>query len=233
MKTIRQNINGIILCLFELVVGILLLINPVDFTTGIIIAAGIALVVLGVISVVKYFRADPVEAAASQTLMIGLIELLAGAFCVVNSYWFVATFPVLTMLYGLVILLAGIGKVQISVDMYRLHKPRWYFVLISALVSIICAMLILNNPFASTTFLWIFTGVSLIIEAAFDVFTLSFNRKSKEIPVEEPEVTDPEEYETVVDEESVQPENELAIIDANGDPAPDAEVPAENDQPLS
>ena len=36
MKSLKENANGIVLCLFELIVGILLLINPVSFTAWII-----------------------------------------------------------------------------------------------------------------------------------------------------------------------------------------------------
>lgn len=36
MKALRENFNGIIICLFELVIGILLLINPVGFCLGVI-----------------------------------------------------------------------------------------------------------------------------------------------------------------------------------------------------
>ena len=35
MKKIKENLGSIIMCLFELAVGILLLVDPVLFTTGI------------------------------------------------------------------------------------------------------------------------------------------------------------------------------------------------------
>ena len=47
MKTIRENTGVLILCIAELLVGILLLINPVGFTAGIVIAAGVLLIASG------------------------------------------------------------------------------------------------------------------------------------------------------------------------------------------
>ena len=35
---------------------------------------------------------------------------LGGAFCAFNSRWFIATFPVITLIYGVIILVAGIRK---------------------------------------------------------------------------------------------------------------------------
>ena len=167
----KKNANSILLCLFEALVGILLLLNPTAFTSGIIIAVGIVLVILGVISVVNYFRTDAVQAAAGQILVKGLTMLLAGAFCAFRSQWFLVTFPAITMLYGVVILLTGLGKVQLCVDMLRLKRSRWYLAAISAVISVACAVVILRNPFTSTVVFWMFIGISLIVEAVLDAIT--------------------------------------------------------------
>ena len=182
VKTLKNNLNGILLCLFEIVIGVLLLINPIGFTTGIITAAGIVLLIVGLTSVIKYFRAGAKEAATGQYLLKGLVELLAGAFCIFKSNWFVITFPALTLIYGVVVLVTGLGKVQMTVDMIRAKNQKWFLAAISALLSIACAVVILNNPFTSTAVLWMFTGITLIIEAIFDIITLivSGSRKTEE-----------------------------------------------------
>lgn len=179
MKTVKENMNGILVCLFELVVGVLLLISPVGFTSGIIIACGVVLLISGLGSIIKYFRTDPGEAAKSQALLKGLIGLLAGGFCVFQSEWFIVTFPILTLIYGVVILVSGLGKVQWTVDMLRLKKKNWYLAAISAVISIACSAVIITSPFSSTAILWMFTGISLIVEAVFDVVALCFEVKGK------------------------------------------------------
>ncbi len=178
MKVIRQNGNAIIMCVIEIVVGILLLINPVGFTAGIIIMVGIALMVDGILNVVRYFRSSPDEAAVGQLLMRGLVSLLAGVFCTFNPQWFIITFPVIAILYGVAVLIAGLAKVQTAIDMFRLKNSKWWWVAISAGISIICALIIINNPFTSTVALWLFTGISLIAEAVFDAVTLIMSRKN-------------------------------------------------------
>lgn len=179
MKSLKNNLSSLVLCLFEVVVGILLFINPIGFTKGIITAAGIALVVVGLISVIKYFKAKPEEAATGQYLMKGLISLLAGVFCAFKSHWFIATFPALTLIYGVVVLITGLGKIQLSVDMIRKKRKKWFLALISAVISIVCSIVILNNPFASTNVLWMFIGISLIVEAVFDLLTFIVSSKKQ------------------------------------------------------
>ena len=96
------------------------MVNPVGFTTGIIIFLGIVLLVLGVAGVVQYFRTAPEIAAVKQGLTRGCIEILAGLFCILNSGWFISIFPILTILYGIGILITGVTKVQWTVDKIRL-----------------------------------------------------------------------------------------------------------------
>lgn len=180
MKTKKMGISGVVAGLFELFIGILLLINPVGFTLGIIVAFGAFLCVMGVASVISYVRAEPLLAMGSQKLQKGLVYVAGGIFCICKSNWFVATFPILTILYGITILVTGFGKIQLTVDMLRLKWKRWYLAAISAVLSLICAAVILLNPFTTTTMLWIFTGVTLIVDAVFDIITVIFGKAKEE-----------------------------------------------------
>lgn len=168
----KKNGNSVLTCLFEVVIGILLLISPIGFTSGIIISVGVMLCVVGVVSIAKYIRADALQAAKGQWLFKGLTLLLTGGFCMMKSHWFIVTFPLFTMVYGVGTLLAGLSKVQWTMDMIRLKEQRWFVMAIGAILSIVCAIIILTNPFSTTAILWTFTGVSLIVEAGLDAVAL-------------------------------------------------------------
>lgn len=188
---LKRNLSSVVMSLIEVIIGILLLVDPVGFTSGIIIAVGIVLIVTGIGSTIQYFRAEPEEAAVGQTLAKGLLSLLAGTFCAFNSHWFIATFPVLTLVYGVVILITGITKVQWTVDIIRMKRRRWFWAAISAVISILCGIVIITSPFSSTAVLWMFIGISLIVEAVFDMIVSIFGSIAKremaaDIP-EEPE----------------------------------------------
>ncbi len=169
-----SKISRIILSLCEVLVGILLLVNPVGFTTGIIVFLGIILLILGITNVVQYFREAPEMALVKQDFSRGLIKILAGLFCIAKSGWFLATFPLLTILYGIATLVLGIIKVQWTIDKIRLKMKKWFWTAISAALTIVCAAIILYNPFTSTTVLWMFVAVVLIIEAIIDILTVIF-----------------------------------------------------------
>lgn len=171
MKIIKENIDILFLCLFEMLIGILLLIDAVGFTAGIIIAAGVACILAGIALIIKYFKTDANAAAAGQLLATGLAALLVGAFGAFNSAWFLEVFPVFTVVYGVALLLTGLFKVQNAVDMLRQKQEKWFLSAISAVLAIVCAVVIMNDPFASTETLWLFIGIVLIFESVFDIVT--------------------------------------------------------------
>ena len=86
----------------------------------------------------------------------------------------------ITVVYGVGIMLAGLGKVQWTVDALRIGGREWLMPLVTALVSIICAVVILLNPFATVKALWIFTGIALIVEAIVDVASIIVKKRGGE-----------------------------------------------------
>ena len=57
MSTIKNNIPIILMLLFEIAVGVLLLVNPETFTTIVVISFGVFLTVVGIIYLIRYFAA--------------------------------------------------------------------------------------------------------------------------------------------------------------------------------
>lgn len=172
MQKLKENLSSIILCLCELVIGILLLIDPVGFTSGIITTVGIVLIVIGILKVIHYFRTPPEEAVLQQNLTKGIIAILFGYFCTLRANWVIVTFPILSILYGIAILFSGLCKIQWAVDFLRLKRKYWFIAGIGAVLSIVLAIVILVNPFASAVFMWGFIAVSLIVEAVLDICAL-------------------------------------------------------------
>ncbi len=205
MKTLKENLSNLIMSLCELVIGVLLLLDPVGYTTGVIVVVGVVLVVLGIISAISHFRLPLEEAARGHQLTVGLIELAVGLFCVFCSDWFIATFPVLTLLYGVVLLVTGFSKVQWAIDLARMRRRQWFLALIGAALSFLGAAIIFSHPLTATSFLWIYTAITLIAEAVLDIVTVFFrgtNAPAEDLEevVEAPAEADQEEpaEETVV-----------------------------------
>ena len=171
MKTSKAS--SILLSVCELIVGILLLIDPIGFTGTIIVFLGIALSILGIVNIVQYFRDPPAQAILKQSLAHGC--LASGIFFVVKSTY-IASLSLLTVLYGVGILILGITKVQWTVDQIRLKTDKWFLTAISAAVTILCAVIILCNP----AVMWTLIAVFLILEAVMDIVAAILARNKAE-----------------------------------------------------
>ncbi len=180
MRARLRKSGSVVMALGEVLVGILLMVNPLGFTMGIIIGVGALLLIMGGVFVVAYFKAEPGQAAVEQNLTKGLCALLAGVFCIFRSGWFLTALEMLVVFYGIVILLTGIAKVQWAVDAFRMRRDKWQFRACGAAITLIVAAVVLMNPFKTTAILWTFTGISLIIEAVLDLLTLVFVGKKSE-----------------------------------------------------
>ena len=166
MKNSKFDWFGLFLALGEILVAILLLINPGSFTTGIIIAAGAILCFLGIKKLISYFREDPKVAAGTDGFLMGAICLFGGIFCIFAAQWMAATQA--NMIYGSIVLLAGLWKLQNAVNMLRLKFEKWFITGASAALALLAALLILLNIF-DLQGLGIFTAVALMIDAALDL----------------------------------------------------------------
>ncbi len=165
----RGVLWGIVMSVLEALVGVLLLMNPAGFTQAIIICFGALCLLYAAVNIIMYFRLDIFTASNRQCLFKGLSAAAGGCFCVFRSSRFIAVFPLLTIIYGIGILIVGLYKVQAAADMLRFKQKYWYISGISALLSILFALVILINPFASTAALWIFVGVTLVAAAVLDI----------------------------------------------------------------
>lgn len=184
MKSLQKYLSGMVLSLFEIFVGVLLLIDPFAFTSGIIMVLGAILLFVGLICLFKYFREDAANAALEQNMFKGLIALSLGGFCVLGNGFIVEISALLTFVYGAVILITGFSKIQKTVDLLRLKKTKWGFTAISAVVTVICAALILFNPFGATEWIWRFIGISLIVEALIDALAVLLGGKDRPVEAE-------------------------------------------------
>lgn len=92
----------------------------------------------------------------------------------------------LTVLYGTAVLLTGLVRLQRMADSLRTKQGRWYISAIGAFVSIISGAVILRNPFASTSVLWIFTGAVILcvvsVLASFTLYARFYHRLLSKVP---------------------------------------------------
>ena len=172
MKFLRENWSSLLMILFLIVVGILVLVNPDLYTTIIIRVVGVLLTLLGIYDIVKYFRSDPMEAAKGSGFYSGVMMVTAGGFCIFSLNTLKSVFPMMAVLYGIFQIVLGYRKLQHMVDALRMKLPLWWLQAISAGISLLFGYLIALNSGMTLMSIWVFTGITMIIEGVFDAASM-------------------------------------------------------------
>lgn len=157
-----------------LVLGLLLLIRPQLLTNLVFNVCGAGLCVFGVLNVLRYFlHKDPYE-GFNWELCLGLVLLTCGIVLIVFKN---ALLSLLPLVFGLVLLLGGIIKLQAAFNMRRMMYARWYLTMIAAVVSGALGIVIIVNPFGTLLTLLRVIGGALCVEAIEDLASLKSYRE--------------------------------------------------------
>ena len=175
MKYLFKHTRDCVTIIVLIVIGVLLLVNPAVYAASLVRVVGALLAVLGLIRIVRYFRTEAKEAAKGDDFSTGLIEIIVGVCCVFGQEWLVGIFSVLAVFYGLFQLLLGFRRIQDTIDSLRMKTKMWYLRAGSALLYLIFGLVIVSNLEMAP--IWIFTGITLIIEGIADAATLWMMRK--------------------------------------------------------
>lgn len=171
-KFLTSKIGNILLCIAEIIVGVLLLVNPDAVTSAFIIGAGAVMILTGIVFCTLYFVGEAEKMVIKQLLFKGLLLIILGVLCVTQYGVLLAALPFVTWVYAIAMLILAAYKVQCTVDILRLSGIRWYFPAISAALAVVLALFILLNPNTAMNIVWGFMGVFIILEAGLEIATI-------------------------------------------------------------
>lgn len=160
---------------FEVYAGVRLLTSPTDFTNSVIVIFGVVMLIVGIVSLVRAFQIKNSGLPYRLGLFGGILDLIIGAVCLFLSDKVLALFPVMVMIYGVIMVVFGINKIRNYLVLKDFGIHRSWLVILSAIVTIVLGVLVFLNPFTATETAWTATGIFLIIEGIIDLFTFIFS----------------------------------------------------------
>lgn len=163
IKDIKRSM--ILLSLFSFVLGAFLLIYP-DTSSHIIcyVFAGLTMA-YGIFHIVMHFRLK-----IPFTIRLDLVQgVLAVGLAI-----YVFLFPdiilsILPIVFGIVVLLDGIVKLESCFDMKKIGYSTWVNYLIAAILVMLLGVLLIFYPFESILSIIMFSGIVLIVNAVNDL----------------------------------------------------------------
>lgn len=169
--------NGIFSSAAIILIGLLLLLFPVVITkvTSYIIGAG--LVGFGVIKVIRFFSKDESQRVSFFGLIIGVAAAVAGVYVIANP---LAISDFTVSIFGLIILINGIVKLNKSIKLKNIGEKKWWNLLLTALINLLLGIVFLTNPSVSHDVMTRIMGGVIILIGAGELWSvLAITKKTE------------------------------------------------------
>lgn len=202
MDKIKKMLPAILLILFEAVVGVLLIINPEDFTITVFRIFGIVLIACSLVLLIRYLKlrkedADDAKAKKSDkdekrknaksakntkqasvlTLIAAIATFVIGAIFAFGAEVLYDWTSLLLIFYGAIMIVKGIFKLTdyaaLRKEGYTLSPLR----IVSAIFSIVLGIVVMFFNRDARDTLLVITGVALLLEAVLDIAALVLARR--------------------------------------------------------
>ena len=143
-------------------VGLVLLLIPGTLNKIIGILIGAALLIVGIIAIVKYTKEK--ESGSSLNLVSGILYSVLGVIIIIYPY---SIINLVTICLGVYLIINGLLKLKLSLVLKRV-TDKWIGTLVMGIVTIILGVLLIFNAFAGITITKL-AGAFLVVVAVFDL----------------------------------------------------------------
>ena len=168
VKSIRRELVLINVTLIAL--GVLMMVFPGQSTDIICRCIGAALSIWGAVRIISYF-------AGAERVVLGSFGLVQGAVLLGFGICFLARPGVLaaflTIALAIILLAAGVMKLQYALEMSSLQVRFWWIELIGAILMVVLGVIAFFSPFAAAETLMIFLGASCVVSGVWDLVSVA------------------------------------------------------------
>ena len=175
----KSRIAYVAMSIVLFAVGLCLIIWPAMFAKIFCYLIGSLALIPGIIETVVFFVRDISVKSFSYSLAIGLLSSIFGLILLLkpdNSAVF------FSMLIGVFIIIDSVLKLQTSFELRVMGVLRWWINLILSLASAVLGVLLVINPFGTGNLLLIFMGISLMVDALENIWTVIYiSRAAKQM----------------------------------------------------
>ena len=157
------------------ILGVLLFLYSELTIVSISYLIGGVLIGIGVISLLKFISGNK-EKKNEMDIVYGIITIVLGIIVITNPKAIASIIP---FILGIIMVISSSTKILYSFDLKKSNSNLWISTLIVAILTLVCGVLLIFNPFAGAEFITKIIGGILLIYAILDI--ISTVRISKEL----------------------------------------------------
>ena len=161
--------SSLITAIALITIGILLIFKS-EFTINLItyIIGGI-LVAVGALAIVRFIKNAKEENINSLDIVYGTVTIMFGMIVILNPKAIASIIPIII---GIVIIINSAMKLQFSFELKKYQDTKWKEMMIISIVSTICGLVLLCNPFAGAKVITQIIGIFIIVSGILEIIPI-------------------------------------------------------------
>ena len=208
-KIIKKYLTATIISSIILIaLGFLLIFKARDVMFTLSYVVGAILVALGTVAIIKFLEKAKKQEPTELEAIYGLISIVLGIVVISHPQAIASIVPIVL---GIGIIINSANKFDYSLQLKAAKISVWKSTMLIAIISTLCGIVLLFNPFAAAEAATKVIGVFIIVYALLDIISAFTVRKTvnhvstafKQIDVQDADVVEEE-----VEEEKEEPKDE-------------------------
>lgn len=177
--------SSLISSIILIALGILLIFQSEATIITISYIIGGILVALGVVAGIKFIKNTNIAQKSELDLVYGIVCVILGVLVIKNPEAIASIIPVIL---GISIIISSANKLQYAFELRANANKLWKTTMIISIISTLCGIVLLFNPFKAVTYFTKVVGIFIVIYSILDMistYTIKRNVKLFQKSIEE------------------------------------------------
>ncbi len=157
------------------VLGLLIIFKSEVTIIAISYLIGGVLVGLGAFAIIKFIKNIEISGKNDLDILYGVVTIILGLLIVKNPKSIASVLPIII---GVAIVINSSTKLQYAFELKKENNQQWKTTMIISIISVICGVVLLFNPFKGAVILTQTIGIFIIIYAILDIVSTSIIKKN-------------------------------------------------------
>lgn len=169
--------SSLLTSLFLIALGLLLIFQTDAVIYSISYIIGGILIALGVLAIIKFIQGTNNEQKRELDIVYGIVTVILGIIVIKNPEAIASIIPIIL---GISIIISSATKLQYAFELKANGNNLWKTTMILSIISTLCGIILLFNPFKALTSFTQVVGIFIVIYAVLDMvstFTIKRNVK--------------------------------------------------------
>lgn len=192
--------SSLITSVVLLVLGGLLIFESEATIVSISYIIGGILIALGIVALIRFVRNYKSISNSELDIVYGIVTIILGSLIISHPKALASIMP---FVLGICIVINSAGKLTTAMELKSNNSDTWIMTTIVAILSAICGVILIFNPFAGATMITQVVGIFIIIYAILDIISTLTIKKNvttiqkavKETNIRDAKIVDEEEAE--------------------------------------